>query len=170
MTNADPRLYTSFLQYSRMKLVEQYWPRLRTSVESLNEEQIWWRPNEASNSIGNLILHLNGNVRQWLISSFRQLEDRRDRPSEFLERGRIPASALLERLGTTIKDASDVLGSLAFCLAHASCMLPGSNLVRTPEFLRTFKGLSSLPSARFCHESHSEAIGPEAHRCRAILV
>jgi len=81
-------------------------------VESLNEDQIWWRPNTASNSIGNLILHLDGNVRQWLISSFRRLEDKRDRPAEFRERRRIPASALLEKLGATLNEAGDVLSSL----------------------------------------------------------
>jgi len=105
-------LHTVFLQYSRTKLLEQYWPRLRSSVESLNEEQIWWRPNAASNSIGNLILHLDGNVRQWLISSFRRLEDGRDRPAEFRERRAIPRSALLEKLGGTMTEAADVLGSL----------------------------------------------------------
>jgi Protein of unknown function (DUF1572) len=112
MTTPNSSLHTAFLQYSRTKLLEQYWPRLRTSVESLNEEQIWWRPNAASNSIGNLILHLDGNVRQWLISSFRLLEDRRDRPAEFRERRPILGPALLEKLGGTVREAVDVLGSL----------------------------------------------------------
>ncbi len=46
-----------FLEFSRRKLLGQYWPRLRDCIESLSEEQVWWRPNEASNSIGNLMLH-----------------------------------------------------------------------------------------------------------------
>jgi hypothetical protein len=58
------------------------------------------------------MLHLNGNVRQWLVSAFKRLEDARDRPSEFDQRDIIPASELLERLGTTIADASDVLAGL----------------------------------------------------------
>src|ERR1700688_2069784 len=60
----------AFLEFSRRKLLEEYWPRLRVSVESLTDEQMWWRPNQASNSAGNLILHLNGNVRQWLLAAF----------------------------------------------------------------------------------------------------
>ena len=112
MTTPNSSLHTKFLEYSRTKLLEQYWPRLRSSVESLNEEQIWWRPNAASNSIGNLILHLDGNVRQWLISSFRRMEDRRDRPTEFRERRLIPRSTLLEKLGGTLTEAAEVLGSL----------------------------------------------------------
>ena len=65
------------------------------------------------NSIGNLILHLNGNVRQWLVSSFKGSDDTRDRPAEFRERQLIPGSALLETLGTTLNEASDVLASLS---------------------------------------------------------
>ena len=98
-----------FLEFSRRKLVEQYWPRLERSVESLTDEQTWWRPNAASNSIGNLILHLNGNVRQWLIASFNRLEDARDRPAEFAARRVIPARGLLEALGATMREADAVL-------------------------------------------------------------
>jgi hypothetical protein len=86
---------------------------LRRCVEGLSDEQVWWRPNDASNSIGNLILHLNGNVRQWLVASFKRLDDHRDRPAEFRERQLIAASALLEKLGTTMKEASEVLASLS---------------------------------------------------------
>lgn len=103
---------THFLEFSRHKLVEQYWPRLRSCVESLTDEQVWWRPNDASNSIGNLLLHLNGNVRQWLVASFNRLEDTRDRPAEFSERQGGSASALLEQLGRTIEAASKVLNRL----------------------------------------------------------
>jgi hypothetical protein len=42
---------TAFLEFSPRKLVKQYWPRLRGCVESLTDDQVWWRPN-ASNSIG----------------------------------------------------------------------------------------------------------------------
>jgi hypothetical protein len=101
-----------FLDFSRRKLLEQYWPRLRACVEPLTEEQVWWRPNAASNSIGNLILHLNGNVRQWLVDSFNRSEDRRDRPAEFAETGSISASALLERMGATMREAAQVLARL----------------------------------------------------------
>jgi len=113
MTTHGLNVHTAFLEFSRKKLLEQYWPRLRSCVEGLSDEQVWWRPNDASNSIGNLILHLNGNVRQWLVSSFKRADDLRDRPAEFRERRLIPASALLEKLGTTLKEASEVLASLS---------------------------------------------------------
>ena len=83
MTTPDTELAALFLEFSRKKLLVQYWPRLKACVEAMTVEQIWWRPNEASNSIGNLILHLNGNVRQWLVASFNRDQDKRDRPAEF---------------------------------------------------------------------------------------
>ena len=101
-----------FLDFSRRKLFDQYWPRMRGCVESLTDGQVWWRPNPASNSIGNLILHLNGNVHQWMVASFNRLEDARNRPAEFGDTGSLSASALLERLGATMQEASDVLARL----------------------------------------------------------
>ena len=108
----DANCATLFLEFSRTKLLDQYWPRLRGCVESLTDEQVCWRPNNSSNSIGNLVLHLNGNVSQWLVASFNRADDKRDRPAEFNERAAIPASALLERLGATMQQASQVLARL----------------------------------------------------------
>lgn len=101
-----------FLEFSRKKLFEQHWPWVRTCVESLTDEQIWWRPNEACNSIGNLLLHLNGNITQWLVASFNRLEDSRDRPAEFNQREGATRAALLEQLASTMEQASAVLSRL----------------------------------------------------------
>jgi uncharacterized damage-inducible protein DinB len=112
VADTDVELVAQFLAFSRKKLVGQYWPRLRTAVEPLTEEQVWWRPNEASNSIGNLILHLNGNVRQWLVDSFNGTDDGRDRPAEFSATGGLTAAVLLAKLDATIELADEVLGRL----------------------------------------------------------
>lgn len=112
MTTSDSQLASYFLQFSRKKLLEQYWPRLRSCVEMLTEDQIWWRPNDACNTIGNLLLHLNGNVTQWLVASFGGLEDERNRPAEFHEPQKIAGSDLLARLGSTLEEAAKVLGRL----------------------------------------------------------
>jgi uncharacterized damage-inducible protein DinB len=113
MTAENADLAVVFLGFSRKKLLEQYWPRLRGCVESLTDEQVWWRPNPASNSVGNLILHLNGNVRQWMVASFNRLEDDRDRPAEFNQQEGAPATALLDVLSATMNEASDVLARLS---------------------------------------------------------
>jgi hypothetical protein len=112
MTEASKNTAELFLEFSRHKLLEQYWPRLKDCVETLSEEEVWWRPNEASNSIGNLLLHLNGNVRQWLVTSFNRQEDHRDRPYEFDLNTRVALPELLATLGTTMQEASEVLARL----------------------------------------------------------
>jgi uncharacterized protein DUF1572 len=113
MNSAELSVAALFLEFSRQKLLGQYWPRLRECVESLSDEQIWWRPNEASNSAGNLMLHLDGNVRQWLVGSFGHRADHRNRPLEFSERDRIPRRVLLERLEATLEEASAVLAGVS---------------------------------------------------------
>ncbi|HUV68896.1 MAG TPA: DinB family protein [Terracidiphilus sp.] len=112
MASANSELAALFLAFSRNKLLGQYWPRLKTCVEPMTVEQIWARPNEASNSVGNLILHLNGNVTQWLVASFNRDEDNRDRPTEFSTTGGLTAAELLDRLGVTIAEAEKVLNRL----------------------------------------------------------
>ena len=112
MPATDSQLATHFLKFSRQKLLGQYWPRLQKAVESLTDEQVWWRPNPASNSIGNLILHLNGNVTQWLVDSFNRDEDKRNRPAEFAAEGGITAAELIAKLGVTMARAAQVLDRL----------------------------------------------------------
>ena len=112
MSSEELEIAELFLKFSRDKLLAQFWPRLRTCVEPLTEEQVWWRPNEASNSIGNLMLHLNGNVRQWIVASFNRLEDARDRPAEFAAAGSFSKAAMLEKLSATMEQASLVLSRL----------------------------------------------------------
>lgn len=107
-----PETSELFLAFSRHTLLEQYWPRLHSCVESLSDEQVWWRPNVSSNSVGNLVLHLDGNVRQWLIASFRRQDDARDRPAEFSRSGGLSAAELLTRLETTMREVAEVLAGL----------------------------------------------------------
>ena len=114
MTNQQTDIATLFLAHSRKKLFTEWWPRLQATVAPLGEEQLWWRPNQASNSIGNLLLHLNGNVRQWIVASFNRQEDARNRPAEFEEKSGGPPSAVLARLSATMNEASAVLSRLTY--------------------------------------------------------
>jgi len=102
-----------FLETARNSLIEQHWPHLRECVCSLTEEQVWWRPNDSSNSIGNLLLHLNGNIGQWIVTAFNRTEDARNRPSEFSERGPTPVAGLLARLASTVEEAGAIISRLA---------------------------------------------------------
>jgi hypothetical protein len=78
-------------------------------LEQLSDQQLWWRPHPKMNSAANLVLHLCGNLRQWVISGIGGAEDARDRPREFSERGPLSKSELLRRLEDTVNEAQQVL-------------------------------------------------------------
>ena len=99
----------AFIQEARRLLVEEYLPKIERCVEKLSDEQIWWRPNPESNSIGNLLLHLSGNARQWIVCGLGGELDERQRQTEFAERDEIPRDELLRKLRTTVADVNDVL-------------------------------------------------------------
>src|SRR5436190_8927728 len=93
-----------FLSYSVEKL-RQLQSRIDYCLERLSPEQIWWRGSEEANAVGNLVLHLNGNVRQWIISSVGGDPDRRDRDAEFNARGDVAAATLRSMLKDTVDEA-----------------------------------------------------------------
>jgi len=97
-----------FLKYSCEKLTELL-GRIETCVAKLTPEQVWMRGAENENAVGNLMLHLSGNVRQWIICGVGGAEDHRDRNSEFEARS---GNDALERLRTTVLEAVAILASL----------------------------------------------------------
>jgi hypothetical protein len=86
--------------------------RIRHCLGQLDDAQVWWRARPALNSIGNLILHLCGNVRQWIVSGLGGAEDVRNRPAEFAERGPVPKGELLRRLEGVVAQAKQALAGL----------------------------------------------------------
>ena len=78
-------------------------------LEQLNDKQVWWREGENQNSIGNLILHLCGNFRQWIVAGVGGVKDVRNRPSEFSERGPIPKAQMVARLEEVLGEATAAL-------------------------------------------------------------
>jgi uncharacterized damage-inducible protein DinB len=102
-----------FLADARNLLAKEHLPHIVKCLQQLSEDDIWWRPNSESNSAGNLVLHLCGNVRQWIISGLGGAEDHRVRDREFSERGPIPRNALIARLQKTVREACGVLGRIS---------------------------------------------------------
>ena len=98
-----------FITRSRYHLSQDFLPKIERCVELLKDEQIWWRANPQSNSIGNLILHLSGNVRQWIVSGLGGAADSRDRGAEFAQRDVISSEELIEKLKQTLGDADAAL-------------------------------------------------------------
>jgi uncharacterized damage-inducible protein DinB len=117
MTTAHKSIQTdvaiAFIQQSREFLVEEYLPKIERCLEKLTDEQLWWRPNSESNSIGNLLLHLSGNARQWIVCGLGEVHDDRVRQAEFDERRNIPRDELLALLRGTVKAVDDTLASFA---------------------------------------------------------
>ncbi len=102
----------AFLAQARHSLLHYHLPRITRCLNLLSPEQIGWRPHPTSNSVGNLALHLSGNVRQWIISGLGGAPDRRQRDQEFAARGPMPRAALLKRLGATVTEACRALHRL----------------------------------------------------------
>jgi len=102
----------AFLRHARFLLLEDCSVKIHSALSPLSEEQVWSRPNEATNSIGNLALHLAGNVRQWLISGVGGAPDKRDRASEFAARETMTKAELLALLDTTLAEVDAVLANL----------------------------------------------------------
>lgn len=102
----------TFLAEASHSLLEVHLPRIEACLRGLSVEQIWWRANPASNSAGNLALHLAGNVRQWIVSGLGGAPDHRVRDLEFSERGPTPPRALLSRLRKAVTEAHRVLRKL----------------------------------------------------------
>lgn len=100
-----------FLQQARELLNGEYLLKLERCLEQLTDEQIWWRANQESNSIGNLLLHLSGNARQWIVSGLGSGIDARVRQQEFDQRSVIPRGELLSRLRQTLKEVDGVLAN-----------------------------------------------------------
>jgi uncharacterized damage-inducible protein DinB len=101
----------NFLEYSALKL-EQLASRIATCIDTLSDEQIWLRSGENANAAGNLVLHLCGNVRQWIGAGVAGKPDIRMRDREFAARGGVSREDLKERLTSVIADACATIREL----------------------------------------------------------
>jgi uncharacterized damage-inducible protein DinB len=103
---------STFLERSRYYLATEYRIKIRAAVESLPDGALWSRPNAESNSVGNLLMHLAGNVRQWIVSGVGGAADVRDRAGEFAVRDGADAATLLSVLDDALDEADAALSKL----------------------------------------------------------
>lgn len=96
----------------KRRLILESMPRIEKCLAWLNTQQIWYRPNDQSNSIGNLLLHLNGNVRQWILNGLGGQPDFRHRDEEFTARELLTASQLIFPLQETMQQVVNVVDKL----------------------------------------------------------
>lgn len=113
MKYIDSEIRHQFLAQARHSLDKQHLPRITRCLKLLDSKQIWWRPHPTSNSVGNLVLHLAGNVRQWIISGPGGQRDCRKRDLEFSEQGPLPRQTLIRLLQRTVSEANHVLANIS---------------------------------------------------------
>lgn len=109
------RLAREIAKEFRRRMLEEYVPRIRHCVSLLDEAQLWQKPGPHNNAVGNLLLHLVGNVRQWIQVGVGDEPDFRDRDAEF-QSGRETAAAtgdeLVQNLEHTVREAVKIVEEL----------------------------------------------------------
>lgn len=111
--NFEQQFRDAIIAETRRRLMGESVPRIKKCIANLSEAEIWYRPNEHSNSIGNLVLHLCGNARQWIISGLGKAADHRQRQEEFDERGSVPTEKMLADLDELMVEIEAVLEKLS---------------------------------------------------------
>src|SRR5262245_29832259 len=102
----------TFIDQSRNLLTSSYLPRIERCVEKLSDRELWWRANPESNSVGNLMLHLAGNMQQWIVSGVGGASDQRQRQREFEERGPISGGEVLQQLKKAVREGDGILAAV----------------------------------------------------------
>ena len=114
-----------FLDRAREYLASEYPAKLRITLTALPPDRLWWRPNEASNSVGNLLLHLNGNLRQWIVVGVGGEAFERHRAAEFAAREGGSAQELMATLDRTLADVDRILSRLTAERLAERCAIQG---------------------------------------------
>jgi hypothetical protein len=129
MMPATSSIAAEFLDRSRYFLSNEYLPKIRLAIEPLDEAVLWWRANDSCNAIGNLMLHLAGNIRQWIVSGIGGAPDVRQRSGEFAARGGWTRAALLEHLRQAVHDADTVIAGLSEADLMRPCRIQGRDIL-----------------------------------------
>jgi Protein of unknown function (DUF1572) len=127
----------------RTRITRVFPAQVRAAVEPLTDEQLWWRPNERSNSIGNLILHLAGSIDYYLNRNIGGLDFTRDRDAEFAERKQIPKAELLSRFDAMVANAERTFGALTPARLSASSPEPTMYRMAIEDVINVLSHLSN---------------------------
>ena len=111
MTDCETCVH-DFIRISRHQLRERL-RRIELCVDKLSDGQLWARSHENENAVGNLILHLAGNIRQWIVCGVGGETDARDRDAEFTCREPLDREEVISRLRQAIEEADLLLASIA---------------------------------------------------------
>lgn len=109
MSTLSDRITQTLVDEVRRRIIEESVPRIKKCLHLLNEPQIQDRPNEQTVSVGNLVLHLMGNLRQWVLSGIDGQTDHRQRSQEFAETEPIPTKKLIRNLDSLMTEVDQAL-------------------------------------------------------------
>jgi len=112
MTPLPSEVATLFIRSAR-DILDEGMRKTEHCVAQLDDDSLWWRPTPKQNSVANLMLHLAGNIRQWIVSGVGGASDVRDRPREFSERSGRPKGDVLETLRSAVREADAALARLS---------------------------------------------------------
>jgi hypothetical protein len=136
---ADASVAAAYIAETRNTLRSSL-AKIEHCLNQLSDEDLWWRPFESANSLQNIVLHLCGNLRQWIIAALTDAPDTRNRAGEFADRSRLPKAELMRQLRDTVEECDRVLASF-----------DTSRLLR-PKVVQTFN--TTLMAAIFDTVSH----------------
>jgi uncharacterized damage-inducible protein DinB len=108
-----PRLSQLFIERSIFWITEEYPSKIEQCLKVLPADALWARTDEGSNSIGNLLIHLTGNVTQWIIGGVAESPYSRNRPAEFAARNGGNAKELFATLRAAVREAAAVIEKLS---------------------------------------------------------
>ncbi|MCP4642787.1 MAG: DUF1572 domain-containing protein [bacterium] len=146
-------LTRAFLAETKAAILQEQ-RRITHSLSQLTDEQVWHEPSPGVNSIGTIIVHLCGNLRQWFLHGLGGEEDVRDRPKEFQKTDRVAKEDLLARLDDIVSHVVAVLDGIAPNSLLAPCQIQGFEVT----------GLSAIYSTVTHLEGHSLQIAYVAHQ------
>ena len=112
ITHMERTLDATLLHLTKERLVHNFPSQINACLDALTEDQIWWRPNEQANAVGNLVLHLSGSNRYYLEHVIAGKDDRRDRDAEFAARGSVTKTKLRRTWDEVTRVSEAVLSTL----------------------------------------------------------
>ncbi|MDD5088042.1 MAG: DUF1572 family protein [bacterium] len=132
----------NFLREIARLLRDVHLPRIREAVELLSDQELWARAGDATNSVGNLLLHLEGNVRQHVICGVGGIADSRNRPLEFAARGGVSKEILLKKLEETVREAAQILEEFDPSLLLEKRVIQNNDVVLMDDILHVLEHFS----------------------------
>jgi hypothetical protein len=131
------------LTFIRLRITKIFPEQVRSSVAALTDEQLWWRPNEKSNSVGNLVLHLSGSLNHYLNRNIGGVAYDRSREAEFAERRQIPRQDLLDIFDGMVANAEKTFDGLTLASLDEASAEPDRYASRAEDLLSIVTHFSS---------------------------